>query len=79
MTRRDIGAYLGLKLETVSRCLSQLQRDGAIQVQGKSFALLDFASLQHLCCVVPDADPRFTDPSYEWASKVLAAWNAGPR
>jgi CRP/FNR family nitrogen fixation transcriptional regulator len=32
MSRRDIGDYLGLTLETVSRTLSQLQKDGAIAV-----------------------------------------------
>ena len=48
MTRQEIGAYLGLKLETVSRHLSQLQRGGLIQVEGKSIALLDFPALCHL-------------------------------
>lgn len=48
MTRQEMGAYLGLKLETVSRWLSHLQHQGLIQVQGKSFALLDFAALWRL-------------------------------
>jgi CRP/FNR family transcriptional regulator len=78
MTRRDIGAHLGLKLETVSRCLSQLQRDGAIQVQGKTFALLDFPSLEHLCGALPAADARCADPAFEWSREILAGWNATP-
>ena len=45
MTREDVGSYLGLKLETVSRMLSHLQQEGVIQVQGKSIALLDFPAL----------------------------------
>ena len=45
MTREEIGSYLGLKLETVSRALSHLQQQGVIQVQGKSIALLDFSAL----------------------------------
>ena len=30
MTRRDIGDYLGLALETVSRALSQLREEGTV-------------------------------------------------
>jgi CRP/FNR family nitrogen fixation transcriptional regulator len=32
MTRQDIADYLGLTIETVSRTLSQLERDGAIEL-----------------------------------------------
>ena len=32
MTRQDIGDYLGLTIETVSRTLSQLERDGIIEL-----------------------------------------------
>jgi CRP/FNR family transcriptional regulator, anaerobic regulatory protein len=32
MTREEIGSYLGLKLETVSRTLSKLHREGVIEV-----------------------------------------------
>ncbi len=45
MLRQDIGSYLGLTLETVSRLLSRMQRDGVLQVQGKSISLLDFPAL----------------------------------
>ena len=48
MLRQDIGSYLGLTLETVSRLLSRMQRDGVLQVQGKSIALLDFPALWRL-------------------------------
>lgn len=48
MTRQDIGSYLGLTLETVSRLLSRFQREGVLQVQGKSVALLDFSTLLRL-------------------------------
>jgi CRP/FNR family transcriptional regulator, nitrogen fixation regulation protein len=33
MTRQDIADYLGLTIETVSRTLSQLERDGLIEIQ----------------------------------------------
>ena len=45
MTRQDIGSYLGLTIETVSRLLSRFQRAGLLQVQGRSIALLDFPAL----------------------------------
>lgn len=32
MTRKEIGSYLGLKLETVSRTFSRLQKDGLIKI-----------------------------------------------
>jgi len=34
MTREEIGSFLGLKLETVSRLFSRFQQEGLIQVQG---------------------------------------------
>jgi CRP/FNR family transcriptional regulator len=43
MTRRDIGAHLGITLESVSRALSGLQADGRLTVDGRRIALLDKA------------------------------------
>lgn len=48
MTRGDIGNYLGLKLETVSRTLSKFQEDGLIIVQNKSLALISLARLKQI-------------------------------
>ena len=48
MTREEIGSYLGLKLETVSRLFSRFQRDGLIQVQGRAVKLLDRVALSRL-------------------------------
>ena len=48
MTREEIGSFLGLKLETVSRLFSRFQREGLIQVQGRSIKLLDIATLKQL-------------------------------
>jgi CRP/FNR family transcriptional regulator len=48
MTREEIGSYLGLKLETVSRLFSRFQQEGLIQVQGRSIKLLDIAALKQL-------------------------------
>jgi CRP/FNR family transcriptional regulator, anaerobic regulatory protein len=41
MTREEIGSYLGLTLETVSRQLSRFQRDGLLQVEGRTVKVLD--------------------------------------
>jgi CRP/FNR family transcriptional regulator len=48
MTRQEIGSYLGLKLETVSRLLSRFQAEGFVQVKGRALKLLDPAALKRL-------------------------------
>jgi CRP/FNR family transcriptional regulator len=48
MTREEIGSYLGLKLETISRLLSRLQQEGLIQVQGRVVKLLEPTALRQL-------------------------------
>lgn len=45
MSRQEIGSYLGLKLETVSRTFSQFQGDGLISVKARSVELLDLPGL----------------------------------
>ncbi|MCK5361140.1 MAG: helix-turn-helix domain-containing protein [Gammaproteobacteria bacterium] len=49
MTREEIGNYLGLSLETVSRRMSSLQDDGIINVNNRLIALLDIDALEKLC------------------------------
>jgi CRP/FNR family transcriptional regulator len=41
MTRAEIGSYLGLKLETVSRALSRFAQDSLIEVNQKHLRILD--------------------------------------
>ena len=48
MTREEIGSYLGLKLETVSRLFSRFQTDGLIEVQQKHVRILDIPGLDAL-------------------------------
>jgi CRP/FNR family transcriptional regulator len=48
MTREEIGSYLGMQLETVSRALSRFQREGWIVVSGKNIELTDRAALTEL-------------------------------
>ena len=41
MTRAEIGSFLGLKLETVSRALSHFAQDGLIDVNQKRIQITD--------------------------------------
>jgi CRP/FNR family transcriptional regulator len=46
MTREEIGSYLGLKLETVSRAFSRFQEDDLISVHQKHIQILDVQGLR---------------------------------
>jgi CRP/FNR family transcriptional regulator len=48
MTREEIGSYLGLKLETVSRIFSRFQEQGLVSVQQKHIRILDTDGLKRL-------------------------------
>ena len=45
MTRAEIGGFLGLSLETVSRILSQLQRDRVLSVDRREIGILNMSAL----------------------------------
>ena len=48
MTRGEMGSYLGLKLETVSRVLSRFQDEGLIVVQQKNVQIKDLLALRRV-------------------------------
>ncbi|MEJ2794193.1 fumarate/nitrate reduction transcriptional regulator Fnr [Iodobacter sp. LRB] len=48
MTREEIGSYLGLKLETVSRSLSKFQENGLIKVQNRLIEIINPDALKQL-------------------------------
>jgi CRP/FNR family transcriptional regulator len=48
MTREEIGNYLGLTLETVSRLLSRFQRDGLIRVSQRDIELKNAGGLREV-------------------------------
>jgi len=48
MTRGDIGNYLGLTVETISRLLGRFQKSGMIAVKGKYITVLDNTQLAEL-------------------------------
>jgi len=48
MTREEIGSYLGLKLETVSRLFSKFQEEGLVSVQQKHIRITNVDGLKRL-------------------------------
>jgi CRP/FNR family transcriptional regulator len=48
MSREEIGSYLGLKIETVSRTFTKLEDDGIIKINNKSLSVTDMSRLQNL-------------------------------
>jgi len=45
MSREEIGCFLGIKLETVSRMFSRFQREGLVKPSGKRVRIVDAAAL----------------------------------
>jgi CRP/FNR family transcriptional regulator, anaerobic regulatory protein len=66
MTREEIGSYLGLTIETVSRTLSKLARQGIIALQLKEVRILNLPALHQLTQHADDSDcehhPLLTTP-----------------
>jgi CRP/FNR family transcriptional regulator len=48
MTREEIGSYLGLKLETVSRTFSKFAEEGLVEVKQRHVRILNTEALQSL-------------------------------
>ncbi len=48
MSREEIGNFLGLTLETVSRLFSRFAREGLIRIQQREVQILDLTGLQNL-------------------------------
>ena len=48
MTRDEIGSYLGLKLETVSRVFSTFHKDGLIDIQQRQVSIADMEGLERV-------------------------------
>ena len=54
MSRQDIGNYLGLTIETVSRIFGRLQKRECIAIKGKHVQILDNDKLNYLCTNASD-------------------------
>ncbi|MDB5883439.1 MAG: transcriptional regulator, Crp/Fnr family [Ramlibacter sp.] len=48
MTREEIGSYLGLKLETVSRTFSKFADDGLVEVRQRHLRIIDAQALRRI-------------------------------
>jgi CRP/FNR family transcriptional regulator len=48
MTREEIGSYLGLKLETISRTFSRFAEDGIVDVKQRHVHILNTQALQDI-------------------------------
>jgi CRP/FNR family transcriptional regulator len=48
MTRDEMGSYLGMKLETVSRMFSKFQKEGIVDTHGKQVRIVDFGRLANV-------------------------------
>jgi CRP/FNR family transcriptional regulator len=48
MSREDIGSYLGVQLETISRLFSRFAETGMIQIKQRHVKLIDTAALEQL-------------------------------
>ncbi len=48
MTREEIGSYLGLKLETVSRTFSKFADDGIVEVKQRHVRIVDTQALRNI-------------------------------
>ena len=59
MTRQEIGNYLGMTLESVSRHLSQFQRRGWIRIDRRRVTVLEHAALQQF--QAPGASPDVSE------------------
>ena len=64
MTREDIGSYLGLTMETVSRLLSQLSKAGVVSIDRKRIAIQKAGVLEAWM----DGDTK----PFSWKSPVVA-------
>jgi len=56
MSRIDIGNYLGLTVETVSRVFSRLQKLEILNVSNKEISILDINGLQDIANVIVDSE-----------------------
>ncbi|RLM48577.1 transcriptional regulator, partial [Halobellus sp. Atlit-31R] len=57
MSREDIGNYLGLTIESISRLLSRFKKQGWLQVDKREVVLLEPASLKALAAGLDACSP----------------------
>jgi len=70
MTRAEIGSYLGLKLETVSRVLSRFSHDNLLIANQKHVQIMDFEGLRNIVSGQAFAQPHKTIPLKKAATSI---------
>jgi CRP/FNR family transcriptional regulator len=73
MSREDIGNYLGLTIESVSRLLLRFREKGWLRVAQREVELLDRASIEALASGMTSAEPIATRPRIARARPEFAA------
>ena len=63
MSRQEIGSYLGLALETVSRLLTRFQDEGLLRVERKHVQILDLEGLKAIVTHPDCCDDKAKSPS----------------
>lgn len=54
LSRKDIGNYLGLTIETISRTFSRFQNDGLLETERKYVKILNMTQLKTIAGLAPD-------------------------
>lgn len=73
MTRQDISSYLGVSLETVSRIVTRLHRDGIIEVDRRRITILDAGRLEALAHMSSVDATNWHKRGWETADAKVAA------
>jgi CRP/FNR family transcriptional regulator len=58
MSRHEIGNYLGLAVETVSRLFTRFQDEGLVKVDRKHVEILDLSTIENLAGAAQAASSR---------------------
>ncbi len=63
MSREDIGNYLGLTVESISRLLSKFKSSGVLRVAGREVTILDYAALEAMASGISAAASAAAPPA----------------
>lgn len=62
LSRKDIGNYLGLTIETISRTFSRFQNDGLLETERKYVKILDLPQLKAIAGLTADCTQHIEHP-----------------
>ncbi|MGK5040473.1 helix-turn-helix domain-containing protein [Janthinobacterium sp. GB1R12] len=73
MSREDIGNYIGLTMESVSRLMSKFRRQGWISTDGKDLHILNYGAMEALANDEPMKSGARIDSFTERTTAILAS------